>query len=394
MNGLGALGPTLHRLQRQAAVVGALLLAACLVAGVGNPAQFFQSYLEGYLFWLGVALGCLAVVMIHHLVGGRWGLPVRRLLEAGSRTLPLLAVLFLPFLLGMRTLYAWARPDVVAADPALQAKQLYLNVPGFWVRAVIYFAIWVIMALCLNKWSREQDATDDRRLAIRMKILSGPGILLYGLTITFASMDWVMSLEPTWHSTMYGMIFMTAHGLQGFAFVIIACALLSRGGALAEVARPAQFQDLGNLTLTCLMLWTYTAFSQFLIIWAENLVDEAPWYLHRTAGGWQGVALALIVLQFALPFALLLSRVVKRSALALSLVAVGILVMQWVSLVWLVAPAFHPDGLYIHWMDFATPLGVGGIWLAVFLRGLMDRPLLPLHDPRFAGLPGAAGEAR
>jgi hypothetical protein len=247
------------------------------------------------------------------------------------------------------------------------------------------------MAFCLNKWSREQDATADRRLATRMKILSGPGLLLYGLTITFASIDWVMSLEPTWHSTMYGIIFMTAHGLQGFAFVIIACALLSRGGPLAEVAQPAQFQDLGNLTLTCLMLWTYTAFSQFLIVWAENLVDEAPWYLHRTSGGWQGVALALIVLQFAVPFVLLLSRVVKRSALALSLVAAGVLAMQWVSLVWLVAPAFHPDGLSIHWMDFAAPLGVGGIWLAVFLRGLMDRPLLPLHDPRFAGL---AEEAR
>ncbi len=394
MNGLGALGPALDRLQRQAAVVGAVLLAACLVAGFSNPAQFFQSYLEAYLFWLGISLGCLAVVMIHHLVGGRWGLPVRRLLEAGSRTLPVMALLFVPFLLGMRTLYAWARPEAVAADPVLQAKHLYLNVPGFWVRAVIYFAIWLAMTYCLNKWSREQDVTDDRRLATRMKILSGPGLLLYGLTITFASIDWVMSLEPAWHSTMYGMIFMAAHGLQGFAFVIIACALLSRGGPLTGVAQPAQFQDLGNLTLTCLMLWTYTAFSQFLIIWAENLVDEAPWYLHRTAGGWQGVALALIVLQFAVPFVLLLSRDVKRSAFALASVAGGVLVMQWVSLVWLVAPAFHPDGLYIHWMDFAAPLGVGGIWLAVFLRGLMDRPLLPQHDPRFAGLTGATGEAR
>ena len=254
MNGLGALGSTLRRLQRQAAVVGVVLLAACLAAGLRNPAQFFQSYLEGYLFWLGIGLGCLALVMIHHLVGGRWGLPVRRLLEAGSRTLPLLGILFLPFLLGMRTLYLWARPEAVAADPVLQAKHLYLNVPGFWARAVLYFAVWVAMAFCLNKWSREQDATADRRLATRMKILSGPGLLLYGLTITFASIDWVMSLEPTWHSTMYGIIFMTAHGLQGFAFVIIACALLSRGGPLAEVAQPAQFQDLGNLTLTCLML--------------------------------------------------------------------------------------------------------------------------------------------
>ncbi len=393
MNGLGPLGPRLERLQRRAAVVGAILLAACLAAGVSNPAQFFQSYLEAYLFWLGIGLGCLAIVMIHHLTGGRWGLPVRRLLEAGSRTLPLLAVLFLPVLFGMRMLYAWARPAEVAADPALQAKALYLNVPGFWIRAAIYFAIWLAMAYCLNKWSRQQDAADDGRLAIRMKVLSGPGVLLYGLTITFASIDWVMSLEPTWHSTMYGMIFMTAQGLQGFAFVIIACALLSLHGPLAEAAQPAQFQDLGNLTLVCLLLWTYTAFSQFLIIWAENLVDEAPWYLHRTEGGWLGVAIVLIVLQFAAPFVLLLFRAVKRSARALSLVAVGILVMQWVGIVWLVAPGFHPGAFSIHWMDVAAPLGVGGIWLAVFLRGLRDRPLLPLHDPRFAGLPEAVGEA-
>ena len=391
MNGLGTLGPQLHRLQRRTTAVGVALLVACLAAAFGDPAQFFQSYLEAYLFWLGISLGCLAIVMLHHLVGGVWGLPVRRLLEAGSRTLPLMALLFAPFLLGMPVLYVWARPEAVAADPVLQAKQLYLNVPGFWVRAVVYFAVWIGMARCLNAWSLLQDQTADRTLATRMKVLSGPGLVLYGLTVTFASIDWVMSLEPAWHSTMYGMIFMTAQGLQALAFVIIACVLLVRGGALAAIARPAQFQDLGNLTLTFLMLWTYTAFSQFLIIWAENLTDEAPWYLHRTTGGWQAIALALVVLQFAVPFVLLLSRAVKRSLWVLSLVAVGILAMQMVSLVWLVAPAFHPDALRLHWMDLAAPLGVGGIWLAFFLWRLQDRPLLPRHDPRFAGILREAG---
>jgi hypothetical protein len=392
MNGPGALGPQLHRLQWRAAAAGAVLLAVCLAGAVGNPAQFFQSYLEAYLFWLGISLGCLAILMLHHLVSGAWGLPVRRLLEAGSRTLPLMAVLFAPFLLGIRVLYVWARPDAVAADPVLQAKHLYLNVPGFWVRAVIYFAVWLVIAHYLNKWSREQDAVDDRRLAISMKVLSGPGLVLYGLTITFASIDWVMSLEPAWHSTMYGMIFMAAQGLEALAFVIIACALLVRGGPLAGIARPPQFHDLGNLTLAFVMLWTYTAFSQFLIIWAENLTDEVPWYLHRTSGGWQVIAVALVILQFAAPFALLLSRAVKRHAQVLSLVAAGILVMQLVNLVWLVAPAFHPEALYLHWMDVAAPVGLGGVWLAAFLRGLADRPLVPTHDPRFAGLLGAARE--
>jgi hypothetical protein len=390
MNGLGALGPQLHRLQRRGAAAGAVLLAACLTAGFSNPVQFFQSYLEAYLFWLGISLGCLAILMLHHLVSGAWGLPVRRLLEAGSRTLPLMALLFAPFWLGMRVLYVWARPAAVAADPILQAKHLYLNVPGFWVRAVVYFVVWIGIAWRLNGWSLAQDQSADRNLATRMKVLSGPGLVLYGLTVTFASIDWVMSLEPAWHSTMYGMIFMTAQGLEALAFVIIACALLVRGGPLVGIARPPQLHDLGNLTLAFVMLWTYTAFSQFLIIWAENLTDEVPWYLHRTAGGWQAIAMALIVLHFAVPFALLLSRAVKQSFLALSLVAVGILAMQFVSLVWLVAPAFHPGALQLHWMDLAAPLGLGGIWLAVYLRALMDRPLLPLHDPHFAGFPGEA----
>jgi hypothetical protein len=192
---------------------------------------------------------------------------------------------------------------------------------------------------------------------------------------------------------MYGMLFMAAHGLQALAFAIIAGSLLARRGALAEAARPPQFHDLGNLTLTFLMLWTYTAFSQFLIIWAENLTDEAPWYLHRTTGGWQAVALGLVVLQFALPFCLLLSRAVKRRAEALALVAVVILGMQYVNVFWLVAPAFHPGRLSVHWMDLVAPLGLGGVWLAVLLWRLLDRPLLPLHDPRFAGALTEAGGA-
>ena len=384
MNGTGPSVPRLERLQRRALAVGVLLLALCVVAAPGNPRQFFQSYLQAYLFWIGISLGCLAIAMLHHLVGGSWGLPVRRLLEAGARTLPLMALLFLPILVGVRTLYEWARPEAVAANPVLQEKALYLNVPGFVVRALVYFAIWIAVAHLLAKWSLEQDRTADPSFTGRLRALSAPGLLLYGLTVTFSAIDWGMSLEPEWHSTMYGMVFMASYGLQALGFVIVAAFLLARLGPLSDVASPPRFQDLGNLTLTFLMLWTYTAFCEFLIIWAENLTDEIPWYLHRTTGGWQGIAIALIVLQFALPFLLLLSRAIKRRGTLLAAVGAGILVMRLVDYFWLVAPSFHPGVLSIHWMDVVAPAALGGLWIAVFARRLQGGALVPLHDPRLA----------
>jgi hypothetical protein len=391
MNGLEPLNPQLDRLQRRSLIVGVAGLALCLVAAPGNPQQFFQSYLQAYLFWIGISLGCLAIVMTHHLVGGTWGVPVRRLLEAGSRTLPLMAVLFVPVLVGMRSLYVWARPQEVAASPLLQQKTLYLNVPSFWIRAAIYFVIWILVAHFLSKWSLEQDRTADSSLTRRLRMLSGPGIVLYGLTVTFSAIDWAMSLEPEWHSTIYGMVFMAGQGLQALAFVIIVSYLLARRGPPATVALPSRFHDLGNLILTFLMLWTYMAFSQFLIVWAENLTDEVPWYLRRTAGGWQGIGIALIVLQFALPFVLLLSRMIKRSAPMLALVALLILFMQLVNLFWLIAPTFHPAALSLHWLDVMTPVGIGGIWIAMFVRQLQGGSLVPLHDPRLEGAVEHAG---
>ncbi len=391
MNGVEILGPQRERFQRGALIIGAVGLGLCVLGAPGNPQQFFQSYLQAFLFWIGISLGCLAIVMTHHLVGGSWGIPVRRLLEAGTRTLPLMAALFVPVLVGMRSLYVWARPQEVAADPLLQQKTLYLNAPSFWIRAVIYFAIWIAVARFLSKWSLEQDRTADESLTRRLRMLSGPGLVLYGLTVTFSSIDWVMSVEPEWHSTMYGMIFMAGQGLQALAFVTIVGYLLARRGPLGPVALPRRIHDVGNLTLTFLMLWTYTAFCQFLIVWAENLTDEVPWYLRRTTGGWQDIGLALIVLQFALPFALLLSRGIKRRAQVLSLVAALILCMQLVNLYWLVAPAFHPGAFSLHWMDVLTPIGMGGIWIAVFVKQLQGKSLVPLHDPRLAGATEHAG---
>lgn len=381
MNGDESFRLRADRVQRYALMSGAAALGVCIATAFFNTGQFFQSYLQAYLFWIGISLGCLAILMLHHLVGGSWGVPIRRPLEAASKTLPLMAVLFVPILIGSRVLYSWARAEEVAADELLRHKSVYLNVPAFTGRAIIYFSIWITIAHFLNRWSDEQDQLGNRLTTKRLKNLSGPGLVLYGLTVTFSAIDWVMSLEPRWHSTMYGMVFMAGHGLQAIAFIIIVAHLLARCGPLADVAHSRRFHDMGNLALTFLMFWAYTAFSQFLIVWAENLTDEIPWYLHRTIGGWQGIALMLIALQFSLPFVLLLSRGVKQRSELLSLIAIVILFMRVVDLFWLVAPAFHPRGLFIHWMDLVIPIGMGGVWISVFVSYLKSRPLIPLHDP-------------
>lgn len=379
--GSSALGPDLRRIQQRALIVGVVGLAFCLVGAVFNPAQFFRSYLLSYMLWTGVALGCLAILMLQYLSGGMWGLVIRRLLESATRTLPLMALLFVLVALGLRTLYVWARPEAVAASEALRHKQSYLNVWFFLIRAVAYFAVWIGVSHLLNKWSRQQDETDDVKWRRRLQLLSGPGLVLYGLTVTFASIDWIMSLEPEWFSTIFGVLIMGGQGVSAIAFIIVVSFWLVQREPKSGVFAPARFHDLGNILLTFVMLWAYFAFSQLLIIWSGNLPEEIPWYLYRLQSGWRGVGILLVVFHFALPFLLLLSRDFKHSARRLALLAAGILLMRVVDLLWLIAPRFHQKGLYVHWMDFVAPIGLGGLWLAFFLHQLKQRPLLPLQDP-------------
>ena len=388
MNGLdikldGELAPVLKR----AFAVGAAALLLCFVGAFFDRQQFFRAYLTAYVFWLGVPLGCLGILMIHHLVGGTWGFVIQRCLESAVRTFPVMALLFLPLLLfGLPDLYPWARPQTVAADPILQQKALYLNIPAFFGRAVFYFAVWSVVGFFLTKWSRQQDQSDDPAFMQRLQTLSGPGLVLYGLTVTFSAIDWLMSLEPRWYSTIFGMIFMVSHGLVALTFVIAVAYFLSRREPLGQIIAPWVFHDLGNLLLAFVMLWAYMSFSQFLIIWVENLQHEIPWYLHRMNGAWGGIAVALIGLQFALPFLLLLSRAVKRKAATLCAVALGIALMHQIEIFWFVAPSFHPEGFSIHWTTLLAPIGIGGVWLAAFLIGLKGRSLLPFRDPRFIAI--------
>jgi len=371
----------LRRVQRAGLVVGIVALGLCGVAALPSPAQFFRSYLVAYLFWFGIGLGSMVILMLHHIAGGAWGAVIRRLLEGSTRTLPMMALLFLPVAFGMHSLYEWTSPEAIAHDPLLQHKSLYLNIPFFLGRAVLYFAVWGTFTLFLNRWSLQQDGDADPGYTRRLELLSRGGLVAIALTMTFASVDWVMSLEPHWYSTIYGVLLIGGQILNAMAFAIAVGALLVDRGPLRGVIGTEQFHDLGKLLLAFVMVWAYFSFSQFLIIWSANLPEEIPWYLSRMRGGWQVVGIAIILFHFVLPFLLLLSRDVKRRPNLLAAVALVVMVMRFVDLFWLVTPAFSPSHFTVHWMDAATLIGVGGIWLSVFVWQLQGRSLVAIHDP-------------
>src|SRR2546428_2460606 len=347
--------PELAHRQRQLLIAGGAGLGVSAIGGFVDVTQFLQSYLMAYMFVLGITLGCLALGMVHQPSGGAWGVVIRRPIGAATRPLPVLTLLFLPIAFGMHRLYGWTDSTLVARDEVLQHKHLYLNMPFFVVRAAIYFAVWNILTYFLNAWSLEQDETADPRLARRMQILSAGGLVAYGLTITFASFDWLMSLDPRWYSTIYGVLIMGGQGLSALAFLIIALVWLSRRKPLDTIIVPAHFHDLGNLMLAFVMLWAYFSFSQYLIIWSGNLPEEIAWYLHRLQTGWRFVGLTLVLFHFAVPFCVLLSRRVKREADMIVKVAIGILIVRLVDLFWLIAPEFHTSGLRVSWLDAVLP---------------------------------------
>lgn len=375
------------RLRSRALVAGGIGLVLSALGLVVAPDTFAQSYLIAFIFWINITLGSLAVLMVQHLTGGRWGLAARRVLEASTRTLPLMAVLFVPVLVMLQTLYGgdhgWAGA-AAAEDEIIQAKAAYLNVPFFVVRAVIYFVIWGVLTFLLNRWSREQDEApamlpgpQDRRF----RVLSGPGLVLYVLTITFMSVDWVMSLDPHWYSTIFGVLMLGGQGLAAMALTILVLAALAGTRPVSAVADAEVFHDLGKLMLAFVMLWAYFSVSQLLIIWSANLPEEVPFYVERLQGPWFPISVALLIGQFALPFLLLLSRRFKRDPRLVARIALFILVMRVVDITWTIAPVFRHEGSTLHWLDFAAVVGMGGLWLFVFFRALANRALVPARDP-------------
>jgi hypothetical protein len=366
----------LQRLGTIAAIVG-IVLAAVGVA-LTDLDRFYQAYLVAYVFWLGVALGSMALLMVQHLSGGAWGVVIRRPLEAAASTIPAMAVLFLPIVFGMHSLFEWTHEGALD-DPVIAAKAPYLNTPFFLARAAFYFVIWIGISQLLLKWSKEQDQTGDPAIVDKFSYLSGGGLVAYALTINFAMTDWVMSVNPHWFSTVWGPLFMVGQALAAMALAINVLVMLMGSAPMDRILNANHFHDLGKFLFAFLMLWAYLTFSQFLIIYSANLMEEVPHYLARWQGGFQYVTIALIVLHFIVPYALLLSRDVKRGINRLRLIAAWLIIMRIVDHYWQLAPEFH-DSLTFSVIDLAMPIALGGIFLTLFAMRLKSQPLLPVHD--------------
>jgi hypothetical protein len=371
---------SLDVLRQRSLGIGVIGLLAAAAGALLSPGQFFHSYLLACLLWLGAALGGLALTMLQHLSGGGWGVVLRRIFEAAARTLPWMALFFVPLLFGLRDLYPWADTAAVAGDALLREKTLYLNAPFFLARAAFCFAVWIGLALALTRWSADQDRTGDPALAVRMRNTSAIGMVLYFATMTMAAIDWAMSLEPHWFSTMYGFLFIVGQALMGLAIAIVTARKLSAEAPMSGVYNAGHFHDFGKLLFAFTMVWAYLSFSQFLIVWSANLPEEIPWYLHRLDHGWETVGIGLVVFHFAVPFVVLLSRRSKRNAALLAGMALWLIAARFLDLFFMIGPEAYPDGLRFHWLDLAATIGLGGVWVALFAANLKSRPLLPLRD--------------
>lgn len=376
--------PVAQTMQQRSLVIGAIAAIASIAGAYVAPGSFYSAYLIGFMFWLGLSLGCMAILMLYHLVGGAWGTVIRRMLESGMMTLPLMFFLFIPILLNLPRLYFWARPDVLA-DPKTDAKILeiaraYLNPTGIGVRYLVYFVIWFGMAYLLNRWSTEQDSIAGQS-TLRFRAMSGIGLVIYSFTISFAVIDWVMSLQARWISTIYGLLFVAGEALSAFCFVVVIESILGKRKPMSEYLTDTEVHDHGKFMLTFVMVWAYFNFSQWLIIWSGNLPEEIPWYVRRMNGGWEAVGLFLVVFHFAVPFALLLSQRLKRKVRTLVWLASWLMVVRIVDIFWHVEPASHPT-FHVSWVHFTIIAGIGGFWMAYFFHNLRSRPLLAVNAPQ------------
>jgi hypothetical protein len=380
---------SVNRLQTSALAVGAIALVLGCFLGLRSPESkdaFFRAYLMGYMLVLGFALGSLGLLMLQHLTSGQWGILIRRPLESATRTLPLLFVLFLPiFFFGLEHLYgAWLDPAKLKEEPLSKMQVSWLTPGGFRIRAVIYFLVWCGLMLIFNFWSRQQDIhREDRALRRRFKMLAGPGIILYVFTLSFAAIDWVMSISPHWASTIYGFLFVAGELISSMALMVIIVVLLARTGPFAGVLHKRHLWQFGGLLFAFNMLWAYFSFSQLLIIWSGNLPEEITFYRSRLYSSWGIVAVIVLIFHFFVPFFLLLSKDLKRNQRLLPKVAMWMIFMRLVDLYWYTQPEFYRNALP-NALDFVLPIALVGIWLGYFAWNLKREPLLPLGDPKLA----------
>jgi hypothetical protein len=377
--------PIVKTIGQRSLIVGVVFGLIALILAFLRPEQFFRAYLLGFMCWLGVSLGSMAILMIRHLTGGGWGMVIRRILGAAMRTLPLLALLFIPIILGMHKLYIWAQPLDQIADKHLREHleditKTYLTTNGFVIRAIFYFAIWNLLSYLLSHWSRQTDRAGAPDNTERFKAVAGPGLILYGFTISFAAIDWVMSLDPSWISTIFGLVILIGEVLSAMCFAVVVERILFNYKPMSEMLSPDFVHDHGKWMLTFVMVWAYFNYSQWLIIWAGNLPSEITYYMRRLNGGWGYVGLFIVIFHFAIPFGTLLSRPFKRNIRKLVWLAVWLMLMRYLDLFWIIEPNFSTT-FQVTVADIVVPIAIGGFWLAYFFRNLGSLPLLPLYDP-------------
>ncbi|MBA2335695.1 MAG: hypothetical protein H0V90_12275 [Blastocatellia bacterium] len=380
----------ISRLRTLALGIGGIALIVWAVGLYFNPEQALRSWLLGFIFWGGIAIGSIGVLMLQYLTGGAWGVVIRRTVEAGSRTLPVVVLLFLPLAIGLTSLYEWTH--LPPTDYTVQHRGWFMTQESWILRSAIYFVIFGVIVYLLNKWSAQQDRTDNyedaEKFLGRATAFSGPAMVFYALIVTFAVVDWVMMLDPHWFSTIWGLLFVAGWALSCFCFSVTILAFLSDKAPMNRVLGKRHFHDLGKLMLALTMVWAYFNFSQFLIIWSGNIPEETGWYLTRMAGAWGYIGVILVLFHFAFPFLILLQQDFKRKAKRLATLAVFILILRLVDMFYLIAPnpridthGFEQGAFILSWMDFVAPVAVGGIWLWYFFGQLMSRPLVPVMDP-------------
>jgi hypothetical protein len=364
--------------------VALLGIVGCAILGMGNPKQFFFSWLVSFLFFLSLALGALFFVLIQYAAQGGWGVVLRRIGETVFAMIPLMAVLFVPVLFGLHDLFEWTHHEAVESDALLQWKSPYLNLPFFVIRAGLFFVIWSVIALVYYRGSRSQDTTGDPAVSARLRKFAGPCIIVLALTQSFAALDWIMSLTPHWYSTMFGVYFF-AGSFVGFIALLSLSAVAMRGsGLLDAVISVEHLQDVGKLLFAFTAFWAYIAFSQFFLVWYANLPEETIWFKARMEGSWQSVSMLLMVGHFGIPFFYLMGREVKRKGSTLALGALWLLAMHFIDIYWQVMPTLHPEGFSPSALDLTAFLAVGGSFVAGVGWLMRRQALVPLRDPRLA----------
>jgi hypothetical protein len=368
-------------LGRIALLVGLLGLILSLFGYFQDRSQLFHSYLTAFMFWLTIGWGALFFTMLHHLVNATWSVVLRRLSESVMATIPFMFLLFVPIMLGMSELYRWSHADVVAADAVLQIKAPYLNVVFFLARVILYFGIWTLLIRSLYKTSLAQDKEHRPGLIAKMRRVSAPGMVLFAFTTSFAAIDWLMSMDAHWYSTIFGAYLFSGSFLSALSFLILIAIYQQGQGGLTDVVTVEHFHDLGKLTFAFIIFWAYMAFSQYFLIWYANIPEETIWFRERWQDSWKLVSLVIVFGHFALPFVILMTRAAKRSLPVLAIAAGWILLMRWVDIYWLVLPNLHHHGAHLSWMDVTTMIGIGGLFLWFFWRRYTSHAAVPVQDP-------------